>query len=102
MQLLTLHSVNMLGSTKVETLAAATFYELHYPMKFTIFTVIEGLCTLMSSNSHLFCNFYLKSESRTMQPVAPCVLVASAAHLDKTVVLPGICAYAKREDILLQ
>ena len=57
-QSLTPQSVCVLGSVEVETIAAATFYELYYPIKFAIFVVNEGLCTLMLSNMQLFCNFF--------------------------------------------
>ena len=35
-----------------------------------------------------------------MQPIVIYMLIASTAHLDKTVVSPGIGAYVKGEDVL--
>ena len=102
MQLLTPQSIGILGSTKVETLAAATFYKLHYPVKFAIFTINKDLCTSMLSNMCLFHTFFLEPESKAMQSIVLFVLIASVAHLDKTVVSPRIGAHVKGEDILLQ
>ena len=50
----------------------------------------------------IFHNFYLEPESKTIQPIALHMLIASAAYLDKTVVSPEIGTYAKGEDILQQ
>ena len=75
-------------------------YELHYLIKFTIFVVNEGLYTLMSSDMQLFYTFFLKPKSKTMQPIVIYMLIASTAHLDKTVVSSGIGTYVKGEDVL--
>ena len=97
-----LQSISILGSEKAETLAATAFCELHYLVKFAIFTVNGGLYTLVLSDMHLFHNFFLEPESKVKQPIVLCVLIALAAHLDKTVVSPGMGAYVKGEDALLQ
>ena len=93
MQLLTLKSVGILSSAKVETLAAVAFYKLLCSVKFAIVAVHESLCTLMFSNIHLFREFFIESEGKVMQPIALCMLITSKTHLDKTVIFPriGMC-----------
>lgn len=64
-------------------------------MKFAIFAVNVGLCALMSGDRYLFHEFFEEPEGEAMQPIALCVLVVSASHLDKTAVSPGKGAYLK-------
>ena len=101
-QSLTPKSVGTLGCAKVETLDAAAFFEVPFPVKFAIFTVNTGLCTLMHSDRHLFSKFFEEPEGKVMQPIVLCVLVVSENHLDKTVVSPGKGACLKGVDCLPQ
>ena len=102
MQSLTPQSIGILSSVKVETLAASAFCELHYPVKFAIFMVNVGLCTVMLSDMHLFCKFFIEPKNKAMQPIVLYVQIASVAYLDKTGVSSEIGPYVKGEDVLLQ
>ena len=53
-QSITPNDAGILGNSKVDTLAAAAFFEVLYPIKYTIFLVEQGLSTLMSSDMILF------------------------------------------------
>ena len=102
MQSLTPKRVGGVGSAKVETLAAAAFFEVILPVKYALCTVNESLHTLILSDMHLFYEFFGEPEGKAMKPVMLVALVISKDHLDKTVVSPGVGAYVKGEDILPQ
>ena len=65
-QSIILNDIGILGNSKVDTLAAAAFFEVLYPVKYTIFLVEQGLYTLMSSDMILFDQFYQKPEGSVM------------------------------------
>ncbi len=94
-QSITPYDAGILGNSKVDTLAAAAFLEVLYPVKYAIFLVEQGLSILMSSDMILFDQFFQGPESSVMQPVVLSVIVASANHLDKTVLCPGVGSFVK-------
>ena len=57
-QSITLNNAGILGNSKVDTLAAAAFFEVLYSIKYAIFLVEQGLSTLMSSNIILFDQYF--------------------------------------------
>ena len=65
-------------------------------------SVSEGLCALMSSDVCLFYRFFKELIAKAMQPVTLHILVMSQDYLDKTVASPGVGAYVKGDDSLLQ
>ena len=101
-QSLTPKGVGGLGNANVESLAAAAFFEIVFPVKYAIYSVNEGLYTLMSSDVLLFNDYFVESEGKAMKPVILVIIVISSSHLDKTIVLPGVGAYVKGEHSLPQ
>ena len=99
-QSLTPKGAGGVGCVKVETLAAAGFFEIMFPIKYALYSEYEGLYTLMSSDQLLFNEFWEEPGSKAMTPVILVVLVFSIGHLDKTVVSPGVGAYVKGKHTL--
>ena len=87
-QSLTTKCVRGLGSAKVETLVTAALFEILFPMKFAMHSVSKGLHTLMSSDVHLFHEFFEEPTDKAIKPVTLCILVTSEDHLNKIVVSP--------------
>ena len=65
-QSITPNDAGILGNSKVDTLAAAAFFEVLYPVKYAIFLVEQGLSTLMSSDMILFDQYFHELESSVM------------------------------------
>ena len=101
-QSLTPKGVGGLGSARVETLAAAAFFEVVFPIKYAIYSVNNGLHTLTSSNVLLFNEYLVESEGKVIKPVILVILVISSDHLDKTVISLGVGVYVKGEYSLPQ
>ena len=99
---ITLNDAGILGNSKVDTLAAAAFFEVLYPIKYAIFLVEQGLSTLISSDMILFDQYFQEPEGLVIQLVVLSVIVASANHLDKTVLCPGVGSYVKGKNKLLE
>ena len=95
MQTLTPKSAGGISCTKIDTAAAAALFEVLFPVKFAIYSVQEGLHTLISSDTHLFREFFEESAGNEMKPAILCILVIETGHLSKTVVSPGAGAYEK-------
>ena len=87
---------------KVETLAAAALLKISFLIKFATYSVSKGLYTLMSSDVHLFHEFFEEPTDKAIKPVTLCILVTSEDHLNKTVVSPWVGAYVKGDDSLPQ
>ena len=101
MQTLTPKCARGLGSTRVQTLAAAALFEILSPIKFAMHCVSEGLHALIMSDARLFHEFFAEPTGKAMQPVMLCILVMSQDHLDKTVTSPGVGAYVKGDNSFL-
>ena len=99
-QVLTPKSAGGIGSIKLESLAAAGFFEIAFPIKCAFCTANEGLRSLLSSDVMLFDKFWEELESKAMKPVILVILVISKSHLNKTVVSPGVGACVKGEHTL--
>ena len=94
----TLEEAGMLRNPRARTQAVALLIEVLCLVNHTTFHINLGLQTLASSDSQVAQKFYAEPSAKVMQPVILIALVASNAHLDKTVMQPGKGSHVKEID----